>query len=92
MSGGEPKLVWPRGAPCSKLYTSAGKYVVRGPPPEGFTILMSELYETEVGYHTWVTKLAAWQNDLGKPKTISICQCDTVGTLATCALWNIQVF
>ena len=59
---------------------------------KGCPMLMSELYETEVGYHTWVTKLVAWQNDLGKPKTISICQCDTVGTLATCALWNIQVF
>ena len=60
ISGGHPKLVWPRGAPCSKVYTSAGKHVVKGPPPEGFTILMSELYETEVGYTTWVAKLAAW--------------------------------
>ena len=48
------------------MYTEKGKHVVKGPPPECFTILMSELYETEVGYHTWVSKLATWQNSLGE--------------------------
>jgi hypothetical protein len=65
IQGGEPKLVWPKDAPCTKIYTNGGKHAVKGPGPEHFQILMSELFQTEVGYHTWMSKLATCQQSVG---------------------------
>lgn len=59
--GGDPKLVWPKDAPCTKLYTNNGKHALKGPPPESFQVLMSELFDTEVGYQTWLSKLEPGQ-------------------------------
>ena len=53
-------MIWPMGAPCSKLYVN-GKYMLKGAPPACYMMAMSEVFDTVDGYELWIQKLAAWQ-------------------------------
>lgn len=54
-------MIWPKGAPCTKFYTDGGKHAVRGPAPEFFQMFLAEIFESESGYQTWLTKLETCQ-------------------------------
>ena len=52
--------MWPKDAPCVKLYSN-GKYAVKGPSPEGYVVDMQELYEKDAAYQQWLVKLETCQ-------------------------------
>ena len=50
-------MIWPAGAPCTKLYTG-GKHCIKGPPPANHIMSMEDVFESNEGYQKWITQLA----------------------------------